>query len=79
MIISRSISTNFESIIIFWGSIENWLEPKIESTSANLACPNRETPCRSKRFKSQLSRKFLNKKMTKFGPKQYFIRNVPFI
>jgi len=33
----------FESSIIFsgsWGSIENWLEPKIEPPSGNLACPN---------------------------------------
>jgi len=23
-----------------WGSIENWLKPKIEPPSGNLACPN---------------------------------------
>jgi len=30
-------------MIIFggsWGNIENWLEPKIESPSGNLACSN---------------------------------------
>jgi hypothetical protein len=43
MIIFGSILTTFELSIIFegcWGSIENWLKPKIEPTSGNLACPN---------------------------------------
>jgi len=33
----------FKSSIIFggsWGSIENWLKPKTEPPSGNLACPN---------------------------------------
>jgi len=38
MIIFGSILTAFESSS--WGSIEIWLEPKIEPPSANLACPN---------------------------------------
>ncbi len=40
----ESIFTTFKLSIIFrgsWGSIENWLEPKIEPLSGNLACPNR--------------------------------------
>jgi len=43
MIILGSILTTFESSSIFggsWGSIENWLKPKIEPPSGNLACPN---------------------------------------
>ncbi len=43
MIIFGSLLTTFESIIIFggsWCSIENWLDPKIEPPSGNLACPN---------------------------------------
>jgi len=43
MIIFESILTTFELSIIFggrWGSIENWLEPKIEPPSGNIACPN---------------------------------------
>jgi len=43
-----SISTTFELKSIFggnWGSIENWLEPKIEPPLGNLAFPNRETIC----------------------------------
>jgi len=38
------ILTTFELSSIFggrWGSIENWLEPKTEPPSGNLACPNR--------------------------------------
>jgi len=37
------IFATFESSSIFggsWGSIENWLEPKIKPPSGNLACPN---------------------------------------
>jgi hypothetical protein len=40
MIISGSVLTTFESSSNFggnWGSIENWLEPKIEPPSGNLA------------------------------------------
>jgi len=43
MIVFDSILTNFKSIVIFrggWGSIENWLQPKTEPPSGNLACPN---------------------------------------
>jgi len=43
MIIFESILTTFEPSRIFggsWGSIENWLEPKNEPLSENLACPN---------------------------------------
>jgi hypothetical protein len=43
MIIFGSILTTFESSSIFggsWGSIENWLEPKIAPPSGNLAFPN---------------------------------------
>jgi len=43
MIAFGSILTTFESNNIFvgsWGSIENWLEPKVEPSSGNLACPN---------------------------------------
>jgi len=43
----RGILTPFESSIIFggsWGSIKNWLKPKTEPPSGNLAC---ETLCRS--------------------------------
>jgi len=43
MIIFGSALTTFEPGIIFggiWGSMENWLEPKIEPPSGNLACPN---------------------------------------
>jgi len=39
----KSIFTTFKSSIIFrgsWGSGVNWLEPKTEPPSANLACPN---------------------------------------
>jgi hypothetical protein len=38
-----SILTTFEPSSIFggcWGSIKNWLEPKTEPPSGNLACPN---------------------------------------
>jgi len=43
MIIFESILTFFKSSFILrgsWGNCENWLEPKIEPPSANLACPN---------------------------------------
>jgi len=43
MIIFGSILTTFEWSIIFggsWGSIENWLEPKTEPPSGNLASQN---------------------------------------
>jgi hypothetical protein len=43
MIIFGLIVTTFESSIIFggiWGSIKNWLEPKTEPPSRNLAFPN---------------------------------------
>jgi len=43
MIIFDWISTFLKSSIVFrvsWGSSVNWLEPKIEPPSANLACPN---------------------------------------
>jgi len=43
MIIFVSILTTFEFSSILggiWGSIENWLEPKTEPSSGNLACPN---------------------------------------
>jgi len=43
MITFGLILTAFKSSIIFrgsWGSIENWLKPKIEPPSANLASPN---------------------------------------
>jgi len=43
MITFGLILSTFESSIIFggsWGSIENWLKPKIEPSSENLACPN---------------------------------------
>jgi len=43
MIIFVSICTTFGSSSIFggsWGSIENWLEPKIEPALENLACPH---------------------------------------
>jgi hypothetical protein len=43
MIIFGSILTTFELSSTFegsWGSIENWLKPKTEPTSKNLACPN---------------------------------------
>jgi len=42
MIIFGSILTAFELSSIFggcWGSIENWLEPKIKPSMGNLACP----------------------------------------
>jgi len=38
-----NISTSFKLSIIFggsWGNTENWLEPKTELPSGNLACPN---------------------------------------
>jgi hypothetical protein len=44
MIIFESILTAFIARIIFtggWGSSKNWLELKIESPQANLACLNR--------------------------------------
>jgi hypothetical protein len=43
MIIFGSILTTFQLSSIFegiWGSIENWLKPKIEQLSGNLACSN---------------------------------------
>jgi len=43
MVIFGSILTTFELSSIFggsWGSIENWLEPKIKTPSRNLACQN---------------------------------------
>ncbi len=43
MIIFKSILTTFEASFIFWaswGSIENWLEFKIEPPLANLALLN---------------------------------------
>ncbi len=43
MITFRLILTTFELSSIFggsWNSIGNWLEPKIEPPSGNLACPN---------------------------------------
>jgi len=43
MVIFGSISNTFESSSIFGGSLgsnENWLEPKTEPPSKNLACPN---------------------------------------
>jgi len=43
MIMFGLILTTFELSVIFggsWGSIENWLEPKIEPSSGNLARPN---------------------------------------
>jgi len=43
MIIFGLILNTLESCSIFggsWASIENWLEPKIELPSGNLACPN---------------------------------------
>jgi len=39
----RSILTTFKSNVVFrgtWDSSVNWLEPKIEPLSGNLACPN---------------------------------------
>jgi len=42
MIISESILTTFKLSIVFrgnWDSIENWLEPKNEPPSGNLASP----------------------------------------
>jgi len=43
MLIFGLILNTFESSSIFggsWGSFENWLEPKIEPPSGDLACPN---------------------------------------
>jgi len=44
MIIFGSTLTTFESSVIFigtcWGSFKDWLEPKTEPPSGNLACPN---------------------------------------
>jgi len=43
MIIFESVLTTFELGSIFggiWGSIENWLQHKIEPPLGNLACPN---------------------------------------
>jgi len=43
MIIFGSILSTFELSSIFggsWGSIENWLEPKIKPPSGNFACLN---------------------------------------
>jgi len=43
MIISESIFTAFKSSIVSrgtWGSRVNWLEPKIDPLSADLACQN---------------------------------------
>jgi len=37
------ILTSFKLTIVFegsWGSTKNWLNPKTESPSGNLACPN---------------------------------------
>jgi len=48
MIIFGSILITFESSSIFggsWGSIENWLEPKIEPPSEILLAQIRETRC----------------------------------
>jgi len=46
--------TTFESSIIFggsWSSVENWLEPKTETPSGNLACPNpRNTLCQHRKI-----------------------------
>jgi len=39
----ESILITFESSVIYWGiwgSIENWLKPKSEPPSGNLACQN---------------------------------------
>ncbi len=47
-IIFKLILFTFELSSIFaggWGSIENWLEPKIETTLRNLACPNLLVKC----------------------------------
>jgi len=49
MIVFGLILTTFELNIILrgsWSRIENWLEPKTEPPTGNLACPNRETLCR---------------------------------
>jgi hypothetical protein len=43
MIIFGLILTTYDSSSIFggsWGSTEDWLEPKTEPQSGNLACPN---------------------------------------
>jgi len=43
LLISESILTSFKLSILFagsWGSAENWLQPKAEPPSGNLACPN---------------------------------------
>jgi len=43
MIIFGLILTTFVLSVVFsgrWGSSVNWLEPKIEPPSANIACPN---------------------------------------
>jgi len=43
LLIVQSILTSFKQSIIFggsWGSTENWLEPKTEPPSVNLACLN---------------------------------------
>jgi len=43
MIIFELNLTCFKSIVVFrgsWGNGENWLEPKIEPPSANVASPN---------------------------------------
>jgi len=43
LLIFESILTTFKLSIIFrgsWGSINNWLEPKIKPLSGNFACPN---------------------------------------
>jgi len=48
MIIFGWILTTFESSNIFggsWGSIKNWLEPKTEPPSGNLAVKICETLC----------------------------------
>jgi len=43
LLIFELILTTFKPSIVFrgsWGSIENWIEPKTEPPSGNLACPN---------------------------------------
>jgi len=43
LVIFESFLTTFKPSIVFrgsWGSVENWLKPKTEPQSGNLAFPN---------------------------------------
>ncbi len=62
MIIFESILTTFEASFIFWaswGSIENWLELKIEPPLANLALLNPWNTLYKKHFFQILTKSYM--------------------